>query len=175
MFRILKVSPIEIETLQEIGKKTFFETFADSNSESDMQQYLESNFSLQKLQGEVDNAGSQFFIAWDGTAAIGYLKVNTGLAQTELQENSSLEIERIYVLQDYHGKKVGQLLYGHALQVAIELNKSSLWLGVWENNPRAIRFYEKNGFVAFDTHIFKMGDEEQTDIMMRKSLSDFPD
>jgi len=175
MFRILKVSPIEIETLQEIGKKTFFETFADSNSESDMQQYLESNFSLQKLQGEVDNACSKFFIAWDGTAAIGYLKVNTGLAQTELQENSSLEIERIYVLQDYHGKKVGQLLYEHALQVAIELNKSSLWLGVWENNPRAIRFYEKNGFVAFDTHIFKMGDEEQTDIMMRKSLSDFPD
>ena len=175
MFRILKVSPIEIETLQEIGKKTFFETFADSNSESDMQQYLESNFSLQKLQGEVDNAGSQFFIAWDGTAAIGYLKVNTGLAQTELQENSSLEIERIYVLQDYHGKKVGQLFYEHALQVAIELNKSSLWLGVWENNPRAIRFYEKNGFVAFDTHIFKMGAEEQTDIMMRKSLSDFPD
>jgi len=63
------------------------------------------------------------------------------------------------VLNAYHGKKVGQLLYEQALAVAAGLGKSSVWLGVWEKNPRAIWFYEKNGFVAFDTDIFKMGED----------------
>jgi len=102
--------------------------------------------------------------------AIGYLKVNAAQAQTDLHEEHSLEIERIYVLNAYHGKKVGQLLYDKALEVASHLAKTSVWLGVWEKNPRAIRFYEKNGFEAFGTHGFKMGDDEQNDILMRMHL-----
>jgi len=170
MIRIEKIGPDDMATLQEISRSTFFETFADSNSESDMQQYLNGNFALDKLAAELGNENSLFYIAWDNGAAIGYLKVNTGEAQTELREEHSLEIERIYVLNEYHGKKVGQLLYDQALEVAGHLGKTSVWLGVWEENPSAIRFYEKNGFMAFGTHVFKMGDDEQTDIMMRKTL-----
>ncbi|MNE41268.1 Protease synthase and sporulation negative regulatory protein PAI 1 [compost metagenome] len=81
-----------------------------------------------------------------------------------------MEIERIYVLRAFHGKKVGQILYEKALQIAEVLGLSFIWLGVWEKNLRAIQFYEKNGFVAFDKHIFKLGDDEQTDIMMKKEL-----
>lgn len=71
----------------------------------------------------------------------------------------------------HYGKKVGQLLYEKAIEVAQQKNKTSVWPGVWEKNPRAIRFYEKNGFSAFNKHIFKMGADEQTDMMMRKNLS----
>jgi ribosomal protein S18 acetylase RimI-like enzyme len=74
------------------------------------------------------------------------------------------------VLQDFHGKKVGQLLYDKAIEIARQLNVDYVWLGVWEENPRAIAFYRKNGFVAFDKHIFKLGDDEQTDIMMKLNL-----
>lgn len=81
-----------------------------------------------------------------------------------------MEIEKIYVLGAFHGKKVGQILYEKALQIAEVLGLSFIWLGVWEENLRAIRFYEKNGIVAFDKHIFKLGDDEQTDIMMKKQL-----
>lgn len=170
----IKISKASIEalaTLQQIGKATFFETFAESNSEADMKKYLDENFSTEKLTAEVNHPDSQFFVAWEGQSPIGYLKVNTGLAQTELkQDESTLEIERIYVLSAYHGKKVGQLLYEKALEVAGLLKKSSIWLGVWEENPRAIKFYTKNGFVPFGQHLFKMGDDEQTDIMMKKRL-----
>lgn len=170
----IKISKASIEalaTLQQIGKATFFETFAESNSEADMKKYLDENFSTEKLTAEVNHPDSQFFVAWEGQSPIGYLKVNTGLAQTELQQDeSTLEIERIYVLSAYHGKKVGQLLYEKALEVAGLLKKSSIWLGVWEKNPRAIKFYTKNGFVPFGQHLFKMGDDEQTDIMMKKKL-----
>jgi ribosomal protein S18 acetylase RimI-like enzyme len=103
-------------------------------------------------------------------AVIGYLKINTGQAQTELQDSQALEIERIYVLKSFHGKKVGQLLYEKAMSVAAELGVNYVWLGVWEKNARAIRFYSKNGFEPFDKHIFKLGDDVQTDIMMKKAL-----
>lgn len=170
MIKIKKADFGDLETLKEISRSTFFETFAESNSESDMQQYLNVNFSLDKLGAELGNKDSLFFIAWDGAFAIGYLKVNSAQAQTDLCEDHSLEIERIYVLNAYHGKKVGQLLYDQAVEIADQLGKTSVWLGVWEQNPRAIRFYEKNGFVAFGSHVFKMGDDEQIDIMMRKPL-----
>jgi len=167
---ISKASIKDVTTLQVIGKQTFFETFSASNTKEDMEKYLTENFTVEKITREVNNLNSQFFIAWQNDEAIGYLKVNEGNAQTELQDNASLEIERIYVLTTYHGKKVGQLLYEKALEVAGVQKKKSIWLGVWEENPRAIKFYEKNGFTAFDTHIFKMGKDEQTDILMRKTL-----
>ncbi len=167
---ITKASSGDVEALQLLGKETFSEAFADSNTAEDMKKYLDENFTEEKIAAELNNPDSQFFIAWDGQHAIGYLKLNSGNAQTDLQEDSSLEIERIYVKSKYHGKKVGQYLYEKALEIARAQHKSSIWLGVWEENPRAIRFYEKNGFVAFDKHLFKVGDDEQTDIMMRKVL-----
>lgn len=167
---VSKASLGELKVIQDLGRTTFFETFAASNSEADMRTYLEANFSEEKIRTELNNAESLFFIAWDGEESVGYLKINVGHAQTEEQGDEALEIERIYVKSSHHGKKVGQLLYEKALEVAKSLNKVYIWLGVWEENPRAIRFYEKNGFVAFDKHIFKMGTDEQTDIMMKKNL-----
>ncbi len=82
----------------------------------------------------------------------------------------ALEIERIYVLQEFHGQRVGQVLYEKAIELAQERGLDYIWLGVWEKNARALRFYEKNGFEPFDRHIFKLGDDEQTDIMVKKVL-----
>lgn len=167
---ITEVSLDSFEILQTLGRQTYTETFANSNTEADMARYLEESFSAQKIKTELANPDSMFFIAWENENPIGYLKVNSGQAQTELQDDSSLEIERIYVKSSHHGKMIGQLLYSKALDIARLENKAYLWLGVWEENPRAIRFYEKNGFIAFDKHIFKMGNDEQTDIMMKKIL-----
>lgn len=167
---IHKASLEDMATIQETGRQTFFETFAQGNTGEDMDKYLEEHFSEAKITAELNHPESLFFIAREGTEAVGYLKLNTGQAQTELQEQEGMEIERIYVKSAYHGKKVGQLLYEKALEIAKLQGKSYLWLGVWEENPRAIRFYEKNGFVVFDKHIFKVGNDEQTDLMMKKML-----
>jgi ribosomal protein S18 acetylase RimI-like enzyme len=102
---------------------------------------------------------------------IGYLKLNMGISQTELKDNDALEIERIYVLKAFQGKKVGQLLFDKAITIAKELQVAYVWLGVWEENKRAIQFYTKNGFVEFDQHVFVLGDEPQTDIMMKLQLN----
>ncbi len=98
------------------------------------------------------------------------MKLNFGQSQTELKDDKAIEIERIYVLKEFHGNKVGQILYDKAIEVARQKNADYVWLGVWEENPRAINFYKKNGFVEFDKHIFKLGEDEQTDIMMKLKL-----
>lgn len=167
---IKKVTLSDIEDLQKIGKQTFFETFAESNTPENMNKYLEDGFSVKKLTEELSNEHSEFYFALSNGEVIGYLKLNTGESQTESQQKESLEIERIYVLQEYHGKKIGQLLYEKAIHIAMERRSEYVWLGVWEKNTRAISFYKKNGFVEFDKHIFVLGDDAQTDIMMKKML-----
>ncbi|WP_300489825.1 GNAT family N-acetyltransferase [Flavobacterium sp.] len=167
---IREITLQDMEVWQALAKETFFETFSENNSAENMAQYLENSFNIPRLTAELSNPDSQFFMAWDGTTAVGYLKLNSGNAQTELQDDTALEIERIYVKSSYHGQKVGQLLYEKALEIAQKERKKYVWLAVWEENYRAIRFYTKNGFVAFDKHIFRLGNDEQTDIMMKKVL-----
>lgn len=160
----------EVDALQHISRITFLETFADINTEENMQKYLEESLSVAQLSKELSNPLSPFYFAELNNEVIGYLKLNIGEAQKENAHENALEIERIYVLQDYHGKKVGQLLYSKAIEVAQQLEVAHVWLGVWEKNFRAMSFYKKNGFVAFDEHVFMLGDDRQIDIMMKKVL-----
>lgn len=167
---IKKVRLNDVAALQRIGIQTFRETFLASNSEENMTKYLEEGFGIDHLTKQVSDTASQFYFALLDGEVIGYLKLNRGQSQTDLKNEKSLEIERIYVLGAYHGKKIGQLLYDKAVEIAKELQVDYVWLGVWEHNPRAIRFYQKNGFVEFARHMFKLGEEEQTDIMMKRIL-----
>ncbi len=168
---IIKIATVEnIKELQEIGITTFLETFGQLNTEKDMQDYLEQSFSIDKLTIEIQNKNSQFYYAIINARVIGYLKINFGEAQTEKQDDA-LEIERIYVLKEFHGQKVGQMLYQKAIQIALKMKTTYVWLGVWEENHRAIAFYEKNGFTTFDKHIFMLGSDKQTDLMMKKKLN----
>lgn len=168
---IKKIGLTDIEQLQIIGRQTFLETFADGNTEENMQKYLEEGFTVNKLTSELTNPNSEFYFALFDNKVIGYLKINFGQAQTELKDQKALEIERIYVLKEFHGKKVGQILYDAAFDIAKQASANYLWLGVWEENSRAINFYKKNGFVEFDKHIFKLGNDEQTDLMMKLQLA----
>lgn len=167
---IRKVTLADIECLQKIGIQTFYETFSTGNTKENMIKYLEEGFCLEKLTTELNNKNSEFHFALHDNKVIGYLKLNHGQSQTELRDNTALEIERIYVLQEFHGKKIGQALYDKVIQVAKTTNAHYVWLGVWEENQRAINFYKKNGFRKFDKHTFKLGDDQQIDIMMRKIL-----
>jgi ribosomal protein S18 acetylase RimI-like enzyme len=167
---VKKISIKDLAQLQKIGISTFSETFAEHNTKEDLEKYLKESFAADKLIAELENPDAAFYFAELDDTVIGYLKINFGDAQTELKDNKSVEIERIYVLQAYHGKKIGQLLFNKAIEIAKEHQAHYVWLGVWEENHRALQFYKKNGFVQFDTHIFKLGNDEQTDIMMKLAL-----
>ena len=170
--KVVRVTLNDIDQLQKIGRQTFSETFSAGNTEENMRKYLDGDFSLEKLTAELNDKNSEIYFATLDNNVIGYLKLNFGQSQTELKDDKALEIERIYVLKEFHGKNVGQILYEKAMQIARQTNANYVWLGVWEENPRAINFYKKNGFVEFDKHIFKLGNDEQTDIMMKLQLKE---
>ncbi|GAA4451654.1 GNAT family N-acetyltransferase [Rurimicrobium arvi] len=167
---IIPATPDHLTDLQHISRQTFVEAFAADNSEENMRHYLEERLSAAQLSTELSNPDSAFFFVLDEDAIAGYLKLNFNTAQTEPMGNTHVEIERIYVLRAFYGKQMGQALLEQAFQTARESNASFIWLGVWEHNYRALRFYEKNGFVAFDRHPFILGDDVQTDILMKREL-----
>jgi len=170
VIKISKVGINEVEQLQAISRSTFAQTFDEHNDAEDMKAYLDTSFAIDKLTTEITNPNSEFYFAIDNEIIIGYLKVNTSSAQTENKDANAFEIERIYVDQAYLGKKIGQLLFQKAIDLAKVKKASYVWLGVWEENHRALAFYKKNGFIPFDKHIFKLGNDEQTDIMMKLQL-----
>lgn len=167
---IVAVTARDIAQLQQIGKQTFYETFAASNTAANMQQYLNDSFASDRLTAELQDPNAAFYFAKVDDNVVGYLKINFGHSQTELKDNNAVEIERIYVVKELHGQRVGQLLYNKAIEIAQARKASYIWLGVWEENLRAINFYKKNGFVEFDKHVFRLGNDEQTDIMMKRDL-----
>ena len=168
---IKKVTPHDIYRLQQIGRQTFLEAFSNGNTEENMVTYLEESFSMIKLRVELEDNNSEFYFAELDNTIIGYLKLNWGKSQTEIQDENTLEIERIYVLKDFYGKNIGQLLLQKAIDIAVQKKVNYVWLGVWEENLRAINFYKKNGFSEFSKHVFLLGNDKQTDIMMKLEMN----
>jgi ribosomal protein S18 acetylase RimI-like enzyme len=161
----------DLQTLQEISYETFNETFKDQNSPENMNAYLERAFNLKQLKKELSHTSSQFYFVYFNNEVAGYLKVSTNDAQSEEMGDESLEIERIYVKNEFQKLGLGKYLLNKAVEIAMECNKKKIWLGVWEKNENAIAFYKKTGFVQTGTHTFFMGDEEQIDFIMTKTLA----
>ena len=169
-FVIKECSLEDIENVKYISEKTFYETFSEDNTEENMENYLKENFSYDKMTSEISNTYSKFYIVESNDEVVAYMKINFDKAQTEEGYNNTIEVQRIYVLEDFKGKRIGKALIQKAIEIGKESNVDYLWLGVWEHNIKAIGFYEKLGFKKFDTHIFKLGDDEQVDHLMKLVL-----
>ncbi|MCM3537965.1 GNAT family N-acetyltransferase [Priestia endophytica] len=160
----------DLRKLQEISYETFNETFKHQNSPENMEAYLEKAFNLEQVEKELSNTSSHFFFVYVDNKIAGYLKVNTDDAQSEEMGDESLEIERIYIKNNFQKHGIGKYLFNKAIDMAIEHNKKKIWLGVWEKNENALVFYKKMGFVQTGAHSFYMGDEKQVDFIMVKTL-----
>ena len=139
--------------------------------ESDLTMYDQARYGKKVLKQSLSNLDSSFYIVKLNEKAIGYLKINFGNAQTDVKDPKGMEIERIYILCEYLGKNAGKMLLDKLLESAQKKNLNYVWLDVWEKNRKAIRFYEKNGFVRFGNHSFKFGNDTHTDILMKLDLS----
>lgn len=167
---IRKVLPSEAGQLQQLSRQTFYEAFASQNTPENMTKYLTDKLSLPTITKELHHPFSAFYFAQHADQLIGYLKLNFENIQAENHAEKIIEIERIYVIKAHQGRQVGQYLIEFAIQKARETGAGYIWLGVWEQNQRAIRFYQKNGFVTFGYQIFMLGDDAQTDWLMRLDL-----
>lgn len=170
MITIEKASITDCNAILEIAKTTFSETFLEHNTLENLNNYLENHLNLSQIKSQLENPESVFYTAKKENKVVGYLKLNFEKSQTELQDQTALEIERIYVLKSFHGQKIGQLLMNKALEVAKKSNLNYIFLGVWEKNAKGISFYKKNNFEIFATHFFNIGADIQTDFLMKKLI-----
>lgn len=167
---IKKCTLEDLSELQKVSYETFNETFKNQNSIENMQAYLEKAFNLPQLEKELDNSSSEFYFVYWNHVIAGYLKVNINDAQSEERDDKSLEIERIYIKNKFQKHGLGKYLLNKSMEIAMEHSKKKIWLGVWEKNKNALAFYKKMGFVQTGAHSFNVGDEEQIDLIMNKSL-----
>ena len=169
----MQLTPIALSEsvqLQALAKRTYIAAFKSKNKPGVIETYLETAFAKAQLETELQNKQSYWYFAKNNTQLLGYLKLNTHTAQTEFKEPEGLEIERIYMDMPYLRKGIGGKLLDFSISKAKELRKTYIWLGVWEHNPDAIRFYKKRGFTITGTHDYDMIAEIQTDYIMRLAL-----
>ncbi len=158
--------------LSAISKQTFYDTFNGTCSDADMQLFLKTYFNLEQVKIELSNENDYYYLAEIAGRAIGYLRFMEDYESfPEMKQWKSLELKRIYISKEFHGKGVAQQLMDFTLEYAIENRYQAVWLGVWEHNIRAQKFYEKYGFVnSGHTHDFPIGDTPQTDCWYWKFL-----
>lgn len=168
--QIKLVCPSDTEELLILSRKTFYDAFEHVNNPEDFEAYTSIAFTYDQLLSEVENPHSAFYFALIDGVKVGYIKLNYASAQAEFQDADGAEISRIYVLADHQGKQIGKQLIDFAIAKAIEDKLRYIWLGAWERNHSAIRFYEREGFVKFGSHEFWVGKDRQIDLLMRKEL-----
>lgn len=168
--KIVQVSEKDLPDLIAISRETFADTFGKDNSPEDMAKFLDESYNEDKLGGEIATPGSSFyFLKVDGEVA-GYLKLNVAAAQSEEVDPNGLEIERIYLRKSFQHRGLGKKLFEFAEEKGREWGKSVLWLGVWEHNENAKNFYASRGLTRFSEHVFVLGDDRQTDFLLKKAL-----
>lgn len=160
----------DAQLIANMSRQTFYETFASENSAVNMDKFMQSQFAREALINEVGKEGNIFFLAYDDEKPVGYVKMRESDRMPELNNKTAIEIARIYAVASSIGKGVGSALMQKCIDVATERNKEVVWLGVWERNKKAIDFYIRWGFEKFGTHIFMLGDDPQTDWLMKKEL-----
>lgn len=170
MWNIRECKPKDVFLLQEIAVHTYYDTFKKTSNKEDIQRYLDHSFHTRKLMDELKNPLIHYFFAYWDQELVGYMKLNLGEAQSDLQDPESLEIERFYVSKLFQRKRIGSQLMEKAISVAKELEKNYVWLGVWEMNHKAQKFYRHFGFEVFGKHDFLVGSTKETDLLMRKDL-----
>ena len=160
----------DAELVADLSRKTFYETFGTHNTKENMDKFMKEQFTRESLIKEVSEPGNIFLLAMNEEKPVGYVRMREGEKYPEFGDRDSLEIARIYVVNKFIGTGVGKLMMQKCISLAKEIKKDIIWLGVWEKNKRAISFYTKWRFEKFAEHPFLLGDEVQTDWLMKKEI-----
>lgn len=170
-YTIRSVTPADVQELQDISRETFKKTFDPYTAPDDMAKFLKEDYETHKLIDEINNPHSRFFFLMVKDEVAGYLKINDEDAQTESVKPNALEVERIYLREKFQHQGLGLVLIKLAEKIARDENRDYLWLGVYEKNINAQKFYAKDGFTRVSQHVFQVGEDAQIDYILAKKLN----
>jgi ribosomal protein S18 acetylase RimI-like enzyme len=169
--QISRVQISELDVLRAFAERTFRIAFQASNDLGRFEAYCEKAFSLERFRAELEHANSQFWFYYKDDTLAAYLKLNFDRHAPDLGSNHTVQVERLYVEPAFQGQRIGEKLLDFAKLQAKNAAADWLWLSVWQENPPALRFYERCGFEIFGTQTFWMGDEAQTDWLVKMRVT----
>ena len=167
--KIRRASATDAQDIAAFSRKSFYESFADQNTKENMEKFM-LRFSMDVLAGEVSDPSNIFYLAMENDTIAGYIKLIEAKIPIPGNYQKAFEICRIYVDKSRIGQGIGNKLMKQGLEIAQELEGKIVWLGVWEHNVSALIFYKKWGFERFSKHTFMLGDDPQTDWLLKKEL-----
>lgn len=168
-FYLKKAEVTDAVTLAQIGNTTFYDTFRPYNTEEDMQLYINKTYHPSVIMENLRNSSIHYYICLENQQTVGYIKLIHNNSYEHLV-GRTIELEKIYVLKHYFGTEAGNLLMQQAINHCRIHHFETLFLGVWKENERAVRFYQKHGFTTFSTRFFKLGERLCEDYMMKLVL-----
>ncbi|HKQ76463.1 MAG TPA: GNAT family N-acetyltransferase [Blastocatellia bacterium] len=169
---IRPASAADAEMLAELAWRTFHDAFASMNSPENLEVYMARNFTRQALSAQLADPRSTFLIAEIEATPVAFAKLYDSDVPECVGGSAPVEIERFYVDRQFHGQGVAHTLMEACFDCARQSGHKTVYLGVWENNHRAIAFYRKYGFEVVGSHVFQMGDEAQNDFLMERSVQE---
>jgi len=160
----------EVAGMREVAIQSYVDTFADVNTPENMAAFLNDAYSQRKLEEEFYQPGSKLYLACEGDRVAGFLRLRISEEVADKLGPNTIELQRLYIHKDFQNQKVGKMLMQKAIDYASENKFEWIWLGVWEQNFNAQRFYSKWGFEKFGEHVFQMGDDPQIDWLLKRKL-----
>jgi ribosomal protein S18 acetylase RimI-like enzyme len=163
--------PSDAPWLAALAERTFRETYAAENTPENMERYVAGHFGAALQARELADPGLITLVAEADGRAAGYAQLAWSPPPSCVGGEAPIEIARFYVDRPWHGQGLAQRLMAAAVERAAEAGARTVWLGVWERNPRAISFYRKSGFVEVGVHAFVLGADHQRDFVLARSVS----
>jgi diamine N-acetyltransferase len=167
---IRRAAPADAGLVSVLGGVTFYEAYFEQDSPPGLAEYILESFEVNKIRAEIENPRATFFIVYLDGHAVGYAKMRTDSQVDCVPEADAIEIQRIYLVERTFGKGIGAVLLNHCLDFAREQGFSTVWLGVWEENVRAQRFYAKFGFERVGTITFPYGAEVGVNHVLKRAV-----
>jgi diamine N-acetyltransferase len=173
-FLIRRAEPSDAAALAALGARTFADTFGADNDPEDMRAYLAGAYGEPQQLAELANPDVITLVGEQRRVLVAFSQVRRAPAPGCVTLASPVEIWRFYVDRAWHGRGVATTLMDEALNAACELGGASVWLSVWEKNPRAIAFYTKSGFSTVGSKVFIVGRDHQRDCVMARQIARSP-
>jgi ribosomal protein S18 acetylase RimI-like enzyme len=167
---IRRAAATDAKLVSLLGAVTFYEAYFEQDDPRDLANYIHDSFAPTKILAEIGDETAVFFIVYLNKHAVGYAKMRENTKLDCIETENSVELQRIYLVERVFGRGIGEILLKHCLETARQKGFETLWLGVWEENKRALRFYEKHGFKAVGRITSPYGETVGTNLVMEKDL-----
>jgi diamine N-acetyltransferase len=154
MISVIKATERDCNSIVSIGKDSVVESHRGSCSAEDMSEFLEKNYNSDAIKEELNDTNNIYYILNYNDKPVGFSKIILNAKHPNIVTENATKLDRIYLLKEFYGLKLGLELLNFNIKQAGKNNQSGMWLYTWVGNSRAINFYLKAGFTIIGSHKF---------------------